>query len=214
MRKLRFALFVLGIFAASLSEAAEPLPINERPMYGGIEKNDAMKQADQKMIAEVLRAGETRDSAAKHGIMRGWEAFSKGDVSTAIKRFNQAWLLNPENGDAYHGFALVTARRGGAPAEIEKYFRLAVSKPGVAVPAIVDYARFLNMSSRPQEAEAQARKALAVAPNAANARAQISYSYLNRRDARRACEWARQAKQNGDALEAGYLENACRGAAN
>ncbi len=38
----------------------------------------------------------------------GWRVhLQKKGVATAMKRFNQAWLLDPDSGDAFRGFAVM-----------------------------------------------------------------------------------------------------------
>lgn len=210
MNKLALGVALLGLLVAFRSEA-EPLPPNQQPMYGGIEKTEAMKKADEDFFATVANMGHTRESGSKKSVDLGWQYFFRGDVATAIQRFNQAWLLNPENGDAYHGFAVVTAQRSGPPAEAEKYFRMAASKPGIGATALVDFARFLNMLGRYDEAIEQGQAALAASPKAQNARMQISYAFVSKRDAAQACHWAKQAKENGDRVDPpDYLETVCR----
>ena len=97
-------------------------------MYGNLPKSDAMKKADEVFIAGVLQMGFTREVGSGHSMKSGWYSFRKGDHATAVKRFNQAWLLDPENGDAYYGFALITAVRDGAPSDIEKFFHMAFER--------------------------------------------------------------------------------------
>ncbi len=97
---------------------AQSLPINQLPMYGEREKTVEMKNADAELIAAVEKLGLTRPEAAKRAIQTGWSYWEKRDLATAMLRFNQAWLLDPENGNAYHGFALVTSDRRGAPVSI------------------------------------------------------------------------------------------------
>jgi tetratricopeptide (TPR) repeat protein len=189
---------------------ADPLPVNQQPMYGGVEKTNAMKRADAEFIARIESMGVTRAEGARKIIDNAWAYFFKGDVASAMSRFNQAWLLDPENGDAYHGFAVVMAQRGEPAAAAEKFFRIAISKPKVGPTAYVDYARFLSLEGRFDESLAQGQKALAISPTARNARAQISYAYMSKKDPVRACIWAKQAKDNGDALEPGYLEAVCQ----
>ena len=70
-------------------------PMNELPMYGG--------QHDP----SVNRNPEFSKDAAK----RGWKAYYQGDIDTAIRRFNQAWMFDPNNPEAYWGFGLVMGRR-------------------------------------------------------------------------------------------------------
>lgn len=214
MRRLAVLVLLFCLSVVARGEA-QSLPVNEQPMYGGVEKTEAMKEADAAFLAEIAAMGHTREEGARNSVELGWRYFFQGEVATAMKRFNQAWLQDPENGDAYHGFAVVTAERGEPPEEAEKYFRLAVSKPGVGATAFVDYARLLNLLGRHDEAIAQGEKALAVSPTAENARLQISYAYMAKADAARACEWGRLAKDNGDRIGSpDYLEMACGAAPN
>ena len=212
MRK--FSPLILAVLISALMGIvpvrAEPLPVNQRPMYGGVEKTPAMNQADAAFIAEVLGKGYTREAGSDLSVKNGWEYFFKGDLAHAMARFNQAWLLDPENGKAYHGFAVVMAQRGDPPAEAETYFRLAISKVRSEAAAHVDYARFLSLQGRFDESLDQGRQALKMQPTARNARAQIAYATLSKRDPVAACVWARQAKENGDDLEAGFLESVCQ----
>ena len=41
----------------------------------------------------------------------GWKYYDNGDLDTAIKRFNQAWMFNRNNSDAYWGFGLIIGQR-------------------------------------------------------------------------------------------------------
>jgi Tfp pilus assembly protein PilF len=118
----------MALFAAGTA-FAEQLPINQLPMYGGGAKSDAMKKADEALISSIEKRGISRKEAAKSSIRLAWGYWQKQDVATAMSRFNQAWMLDPENGNSYYGFALVTAVRGGQPSEIERFFKLAISKP-------------------------------------------------------------------------------------
>jgi tetratricopeptide (TPR) repeat protein len=189
----------------------ESLPANQLPMYGGIEKNEAQKKADEKLIASLKDGGFTLEQGSDNAVKSGWVAFHKKDrdLATAMKRFNQAWLLDPENGDAYHGFALVLFERKSPPDEVEKYFRLALSKPRVDINAHVDYGRFLWVRKKYPESLAQLQKALEIDPRAWKARSHISFVYYKMGDYASACEWARKARENKDPLEDGYLEDMC-----
>lgn len=69
--------------------------INELPMYGGQQE------------PQVDRNEESSRGAAK----LGWKYFYKGDLATAMKRFNQAWMFDRENPEAYWGFGLIMGRR-------------------------------------------------------------------------------------------------------
>ncbi len=70
-------------------------PINELPMYGGQHSPNVEQNRDHSQSAAKL----------------GWEYFYKGDLDTAIKRFNQAWMFDRESVEAFWGFGLVMGRR-------------------------------------------------------------------------------------------------------
>lgn len=191
------------------SAFADTLPLNQLPMYGRQEKNEAMKAADAAFLAEVERQGLTRQEAAKQMVQRGWRYWRQKDLATAMQRFNQAWLLDPENGNAYHGFAVITADRRAAPAEVEALFLQAISKADVDTVAWVDYGRFLWIQQRLEESLSTLQKALSLSPTARDARSHIAFVYYLQKDYGSACRWAQQAKANGDGLENGFLEDMC-----
>ena len=53
-------------------------------------------------------ATDAAESAAKNA----WNVFYSGDKAKAIRRFNQAWLLDPDNLLALWGFAVTSVDRG------------------------------------------------------------------------------------------------------
>ena len=93
MRRSIIAL-VITIAFHCLAYAVER-PLNELPMYGGQHNPDV--EANKKFS----------QSAAD----LGWQYFYSGDLDTAIKRFNQAWMFDRENADAYWGFGLIMGQR-------------------------------------------------------------------------------------------------------
>jgi Tfp pilus assembly protein PilF len=146
---------------------------------------------------------------AKDVLREAWALYQKVDYGPAMRKFNQAWLLDPENGDAYHGFAVITLVRDKQVSEAERLFRIALSKPAVNPNAYVDYGRFLWIGDRLDDSLAQLHKALELSPKAHNARSNIALVHYKRRDYAKACEFARAAKANGDDLQPGFLEEMC-----
>jgi Tfp pilus assembly protein PilF len=189
---------------------AESLQINQLPMYGEREKTPEMRNADAAFIASIEKLGLSRIEGAKQVARSGWSYWAKGDLATAMSRFNQAWLLDPDNGNSYHGFAIVTSMRGGTATEVERFFRLAVSKPRVDPETFVDYGRFLWTQRQLERSLAQLNKALQLSPDARNARSNISFVYYLKGDFGKACTWAKDARKNGDQLENGFLDDMCR----
>ena len=115
---------------AGLSPAPEvkaDYPINELPMYGHLTKTAAQKRADKKYIKTMTKNGRSRAEAADMAAKAGWNFYYKGSRSTAIKRFNQAWLLDPENQLALWGSAGICQDREQWDEAI-KYFEMALDK--------------------------------------------------------------------------------------
>lgn len=86
--------------------------INTLPMYGGVEKTAEQKAADEKLIQGAIEEMGSREEAAKLAVERGWEFYYSGDMDTAMKRFNQAWLLDSSNPDIFWGFGLIVGSQG------------------------------------------------------------------------------------------------------
>ncbi|WP_136417971.1 hypothetical protein [Herbaspirillum sp. ST 5-3] len=208
MKRYRVIAFIVALLIRDAT-FADSLPVNQLPMYGGREKTAKMKSADAALFAAVEKKGYSRQEAAKRAIQIGWSSWAKSDLATAMSRFNQAWLLDPENGNAYHGFALVTSVRGGAPSEVEHLFQMAISKSNVDPVAFVDYGRFLWTQKQLDKSLVQLKKALQLSPTARNARSNISFVHYLKGDASSACIWAKDAQKNGDELEKGFLEDMC-----
>ena len=77
---------------------------NEMPLYGG--EHDPT----------IFNIKSNSDSASK----LGWQYYYSGDKSTAMKRFNQAWMFDRTNPQAYWGFGVIMANRA-LKEKTEKY---------------------------------------------------------------------------------------------
>ncbi len=98
-------------------------PDNTKPMYGNVEKSEKYKEIDNRFIETVVKQNGTKDSACKVYVDFAWRHLSDNDTEVAMKRFNQVWLLNPNNCDAYYGF-YATIKFKGNDEEAEKYFSI------------------------------------------------------------------------------------------
>jgi tetratricopeptide (TPR) repeat protein len=77
------------------------------PMYGNVPKTDKQKRADQQLIDSYVLQEGTRQKASTMLIDIGFDYLSQGDLKTAMSRFNQAWLLDPNNSDVFWGWGSV-----------------------------------------------------------------------------------------------------------
>lgn len=93
-KKMKIALFVF-LSLISFYAFAEKYEMNELPMYGG-EHNPQV---------------EPNKENSKGAAELGWKYLHRGDLSTAMKRFNQAWMFDRKNPDAFWGFGIIMGRR-------------------------------------------------------------------------------------------------------
>lgn len=101
--------------------------LNLIPMYGSPrEKTDEQKKADEVFIKTVVADSGSREKASKKFAAEAWREKQKGNVPDAMRRFNQAWLLNPNYYQPYWGFgALLLAE--GKPAVAVTHFEKALA---------------------------------------------------------------------------------------
>jgi tetratricopeptide (TPR) repeat protein len=103
--------FYLPSFAQQISYAdwnrKAETEINLRPEYGNVSKTKEAIALDNEFIETVLKQDTTRIKGSEHLIRIGFTYLYRSDPETAMKRFNQAWLLNPKNENAYWGYAAV-----------------------------------------------------------------------------------------------------------
>lgn len=179
------------IFGADASAQSNPLPRNEQIMYGGGQKNIRELAADLVFLDSIDRSGKTRRQAAEHATKRGFQYFRSGDLATAIKRFNQAWLLDSQYGGAYWGFAVILDDRDKNMVEAERMF----VKAGQLLPEDadlqVDFGRFLGKTSRPRRAIEHYEQALSLISNARDAHAGLASAWAALGDFRKALAHAK-----------------------
>lgn len=113
---IRIFLAVVLLLTSAASVAAE-----EIPMWAGVKKTQQMAAADNKLIAEAEKHGGRKAAAARANDL-GWAAIAKGDPNMAVRRFNQAWLLDPDNPNVYWGFAVATGEQGKPLSVVFEYF--------------------------------------------------------------------------------------------
>jgi tetratricopeptide (TPR) repeat protein len=118
MRRIEISILILLFTFASISYGQS---INELPLYGGFEKSESQKREDKNFVINAIQQMGSRDKAAEHIIIRGWQSLSMNDIKTSIKRFNQAWLIDPSNGQIYWGLGVAQAMQGKYESAIKLY---------------------------------------------------------------------------------------------
>jgi Tfp pilus assembly protein PilF len=106
------ALMLAGCLATSAEN--QRTRIDEVPMYGGMDRCQVpeLKAGDDKFIADVSRHYGSREKASGAWVEQGFKYYQQDNLGMAMRRFNQAWLLNPNNPEVYTGFASVLFDQG------------------------------------------------------------------------------------------------------
>lgn len=82
--------------------------ISLQPEYGNFQKSEEQIKSDNEFIDEILNHYKSREEASDKMVELGFTyLYERGDFVTAMKRFNQAFLLNNENADIYYGYGTV-----------------------------------------------------------------------------------------------------------
>lgn len=110
----------LGILVCMLASCATQssrnggAPNDLVPMYGEMEQNTNSEQmtADDKLIQETTKVFGSPERASVALANQGFTLYHKHDLDGAMRRFNQAWLLNPNNPEVYWGFASIRHTQG------------------------------------------------------------------------------------------------------
>lgn len=146
MQKTRFVHVLLA--AALILFSASPSLADDRnllPKYGSLPKTEWQKEADTVFISGMNEDyhGDLK-KASSDMAARGWQYLAAGDLANAMRRFNQAWLLNNENGVALWGMAAVEASSGKLDESL-KLFAEAEKFVGDELNFSVDYARAIGI---------------------------------------------------------------------
>jgi Tfp pilus assembly protein PilF len=181
-------------------------PINEQPFFGFVAKDSEQKAADANFVNAIIQAAGTRDKAFEETTKRGWRAISAGRMGEAAQRFNQAFLLSPEQSGVYHGFAAVTQARFKDLDGTEEIFRIALKQPHPMKALNADYGRFLLIAKRPRDAQPVLEQAVKDAPDFADAWTNLAWARFQNGDPAAACAAAEEAaKQRPSANSASDL---------
>ena len=148
-----FFLFTVGFCACAAKPQTPTEDIDLLPKYGLLPKNAAQRAADEQFIAKTDQEfNGNRKKAAADIAERGWYLLRQGDAAMAMRRFNQAWLLDPENGSALWGMAKLRAEASKFP-EALALFDEAEPLVGDDVNFMADQAKAIGFAGLQQKEE-------------------------------------------------------------
>lgn len=156
------------------------------PEYGHAVKTPGQIAADKELIATELRENGTPRKASDALIKVGFSYLYKGDLKTAMYRFNQAYLLDPNNENIYWGFGAVYGTFGDYAVALEQYDKGLKINPNSAI-LLTDKATIYFVSFQHEQVADESKlgtalallnKSFAIDPNSENTAFKLSVCYF------------------------------------
>lgn len=125
-------------------------PDNKKPMYGEVAKSEALQKIDNGFVKKCIDQFGSIDSSVKVYVDYGWRYYYNNEFETAMKRFNQAWLLDAEYPDIYFGFAALTETNGDKN-EAKRLYEIASAKDKSKSRAAICFQRIADCKEQLQD---------------------------------------------------------------
>jgi predicted Zn-dependent protease len=170
-----------------VTRKAYSAPVGEQPFYGFAEKSAALREADEQFLKGIVMLTGSRQAAFKQTTTRGWRALSAGNFPEAALRFNEAFLLLPEESEVYHGLGALAQARFNDVEFAEELFKIALRQPNPSKLVNADYGRLLMIAKRPRDAQPVLEQAVIDTPDFADAWSNLALARLQNGDGASAC---------------------------
>lgn len=158
-------------------------------MYGGRQSQfhlDELETIRQKAKDE----GKSFDAVSDQLVNLGWKYLSEGDVATAIKRFNQAWLTKPDNYKAFWGFAVIlVVRDNDLSGSLDMFERAESLSETHHANFYVEYGRTCEAAGELDKAITLAFKGLALNPKIRDGYIVLMVAYGRKGEYDKALKW-------------------------
>lgn len=143
---------------------------------------------------------------AKGAVELGWSYFNKGDADTALKRFNQALILDPNFAPAYFGIAYVYSVQNKLDLAIQTY-RKSIEKDPTFSHSYSNLGLALLYSGNAKDALPMLKKALDIAPQNGDAHVNIALYYFSIGDYPSSWKHVHFAQDNKAAVNPNFLRD-------
>lgn len=143
---------------------------------------------------------------AKGAVELGWSYFNKGDMDTALRRFNQALILDPHFAPAYFGIAYVYSAQNRLDLAIPNY-RKSIEKDPTFSHSYSNLGLALLYSGKPQDAFAMLKKALDIDPKNGDAHVNMALYYFSAGDYSSCWKHIHWAKDHKAAVNPDFLRD-------
>lgn len=216
MRYLYILLFLLFSLVSqaqqhSLKSWQSEAKKNKRmlPEYGNLQKNAEEIAFDQKFVSNIVTSGKSKTEGAHEMIRLGFDYLYRGDLKTAMYRFNQAYLLNPKNSGIYWGYGAVYTALGAYDMARGEY-NTGLKLDPKSAPILTDYgttylgeyyatvrSNFKLATKHLNKAKAKLLEAYSHDPKYINATYKLSIVYLYGQDCANAKKYLKETRDLG-----------------
>lgn len=184
-----------------IDDPSEKIP---EPIAGKLATTPQQEKTNEKFINASLKEHGSKEKASEANVEFGWQYYNSGDPLTAMKRFNQAWLLNPDNADVYWGFGLILLDQNKSGRAIEMFDKSLSLNPN-------NENVYLNRSHAYEQLEdfkqaiADSTKAIEINPNNAQAYNDRGAFYFHSGQYEKSWADAQKAQDMGYEVHPGFL---------
>lgn len=179
------------------------------PEFGNLKKTAKEVAADEQFVTSIVSAGESKSAGASQMVRIGFDYLYRGDLKTAMYRFNQAYILNPKNSGIYWGYGAVYSALGAYDEARSEYMQGLQLEPESA-PILTDYAttylgeyydtvrsNYKSAQKSLTMAKEKLLAAYAIDPSYINTTYKLSIVYLNDQDCENAKKYLKETRALG-----------------
>ncbi len=220
---MKYIFFLLVFFTAKVSFSQQitydqfkeeaKTEINLRPEYGNVKKDKELLEEDKKFIDFELKQNGTLQKASEELVKLGFSYLYKGDLKTSMRRFNQAWLLNPKNENSYWGFGAIYFTfndKEEALKQLERGLLINPNSSNILTDKATIYMSFSMDSHKPDyldKAITIFNQSYKIDPTNKNTLFKLSAAYYYKKDYLNAWRFYDEClKLGGQQISSGYLE--------
>jgi tetratricopeptide (TPR) repeat protein len=173
------------------------------PKYGEVPKTKEQKLADQELIDDYVKQEGNRTTASELLVRLGFNYLYKGDLKTAMYRFNQAWILDPENPNCFWGFGAIYFTFGDYENALKQYddgLKVDANSSNILTDkATVFMTKYMNnhIDTDYNEALTFFRKSYSINPKNQNTLFKLSVCYFQKKDCENALFFYNECKKLG-----------------
>ncbi len=178
---------------------------NELPMYGNVQKTPEQTAIDETFIRGVTAEAGNKEAAAKKMLELVWQYAHRGDVKTAMKRCNQAWVLDPNNPEVFFGFGVLLSKQK-KPDEAIKMYTKAIQLDPTYVDAYYNRGLDSYRQGKYDQAIADYSQALTLKPDDAQTYNDRAVAYFRTKDYDKSWEDVQKARALGYPVHPGFLK--------